>query len=164
LLFGAAFGAAPLPLPSFRRFGGRASSGMAPVVHMTGAALGRVLFDCTGFALGFARALVGLGGAGGAADGAGTSSIRSSPAMDGFGGATSGSSGVGTVGAGAADGLAFALTLGGALLVRGRLGAEYYTMAAGAVGAGLCAGAGSAAAAPAAGGGGGGCAGAGALS
>jgi hypothetical protein len=86
---------------------------------MIGTGFGRAVLGFTGLALVFARALDGLAGA---ADGAAVSSIWSSPAMDGFGaaGATSGSSGVGT---GAADGLALALARGGALLVRGRLGA-----------------------------------------
>ena len=74
--------------------------------------------------------------------------------MVGFGaaGATSGMSGVGTTGA--ADGRALALARGGALLVRGRLGAEYCTMAAGALGGASGAGAGSAGAAGGGGGGG----------
>ena len=117
LLFGAAFGPAPLPLPSFRaRFGGMASSGAGPVVHMTGAGFGRAVLGLIGRALGFARALVGFAGA---ADGAAVSSICNTSATEGFGttGSGAGSSGVGT---GAADGLA--LARGGPLLVRSRLG------------------------------------------
>jgi hypothetical protein len=164
LLFGAAFGAEPLPLPSFRaRFGGMASSGAGPVVHMIGAGFGRAVLGFIGLALGLARALDGFAGA---ADGAATSSICSSPATDGLGTAGSGAgrSGVGTVGTGAADGRA--LARGGALLVRSRLGRGcdvYRTIAAGAVGGASGAGAGSAGAGGG-GGGGGGRGGAGALS
>jgi hypothetical protein len=110
-----------LPLPSFRaRFGGMASSGAGPVVHMIGAGFGRVVLGLIGRALGFARALVGFAGA---ADGA-VSSIWSSAAADGFGttGSGAGRSGVGTGAAGAADGLALAFARGGPLLVRSRLG------------------------------------------
>ena len=120
LLFGAAFGAEPLPLPSFRaRFGGRASSLTGPVVHMTGAGFGRAVLGLIGRALGFARALVGFAGA---ADGAAVSSICNTSATEGFGttGSGVGRSGVGTGAAGAADGLA--LARGGPLLVRSRLG------------------------------------------
>jgi hypothetical protein len=110
-------GAEPLPLPSFRaRFGGMASSGAGPVVHMIGAGLGRAVLGLIGRALGFARARVGLGGA---ADGAAVSSICNTSAALGLGTAGSGAgrSGVGT---GAADGRALARV--GALLVRSRLG------------------------------------------
>ena len=162
LLFGAAFGAEPLPLPSFRaRFGGRASSLIGPVVHMTGAGFGRAVLGLIGRALGFARALVGFAGA---ADGAAVSSIWSSAAADGFGttGSGAGRSGLGT---GAADGLALAFARGGPLLVRSRLGRwdVYRTIAAGTVGGASGAGAGSAGAGGG-GGGGGGRGGAGALS
>jgi hypothetical protein len=120
LLFGAAFGAAPLPFPSFRaRFGGMASSGAGPVVHMIGAGFGRAVLGLIGRALGFALALVGFAGA---ADGAAVSSICSTSAIEGFGtGSGAGRSGVGTR-AGAADGLALAFARGGPLLVRSRLG------------------------------------------
>jgi hypothetical protein len=166
LLFGAAFGTAPapLPLPSFlARFGGMASSGAGPVVHMIGAGFGRAVLGFIGLALGLARALVGFAGA---ADGAATSSICSSPATDGLGTAGSGvgRSGLGTIGTGAADGRALAL---GALLVRSRLGRGcdvYRTIAAGAVGGASGAGAGSAGAGGGAGGGGGGRGGMGASS
>ena len=157
LLFGAAFGAAPLPLPSFRaRFGGMASSGAGPVVHMIGAGFGRAVLGFIGLALGLVRALDGFAGA---ADGAATSSIRSSPATDGLGTAGSGAgrSGVGTVGTGVVDGRA--LARGGALLVRSRLGRGcdvYRTIAAGAVGGASSAGVGSGGAGGGAGGGGGG--------
>ena len=115
LLFGAALGAEPLPLPSFRaRFGGMASSGAGPVVHMIGAGFGRAVLGLIGRALGFARARVGFGGA---ADGAAASSICNTSAALGLGTAGSGAgrSGVGT---GAADGRALARV--GALLVRSR--------------------------------------------
>ena len=50
LLFGAA---EPFPFPSFRGlFGGRASSLIGPVVHMTGAGLGRAVLGLIGRALG----------------------------------------------------------------------------------------------------------------
>ena len=120
LLFGAAFGAEPLPLPIppvRGRFGGRASSLIGPVVHMIGAGLGRVVLGLIGLALGFARARDGRAGA---ADGAAESSICSTPAIDGLGTAGSGAGRIG-VGTGAADGLAFAR---GALLVLSRFGAE----------------------------------------
>ena len=126
LLFGAAFAFAfaaplPLPIPPVRGRFGMASSGAGPVVHMIGAALGRVRLGCIGTELGRARALDGLGGA---ADGA-ASSIWSSVAMVGLGtaGSGAGSSGVGTVGTGAAEGRALAFARG-ALLVRVRLGCD----------------------------------------
>jgi hypothetical protein len=146
------FGAAPAPLPSFRGRLGMASSGAGPVVYMIGAALGRAPLGCIGLALGLARALDGLAGA---ADGAAVSSIWSSPAMVGFGaaGATCGISGAAGA-TGAAEGRAFALARTGALLVRWRLGAEYCTIAAGALGAGSGAGAGRAGGAGGGGGGG----------
>jgi hypothetical protein len=81
------------------------------------------LYGRIGLALGLARALDGFGGA---ADGAGTSPICSSPAMEGLGTWGSGAGRIGLgIGAGAIDGPARALALArGALLVRSRLGAE----------------------------------------
>jgi hypothetical protein len=85
---------------------------------MTGAALGLDVPGRIGFALGLARALVGLAGA---ADGAAVSSIWSWAARDGFG--TCAGTGAGTGAAGAAVGRALAFARG-ALLVRSRFGAE----------------------------------------
>jgi hypothetical protein len=83
---------------------------------MTGAALGFDVPGRIGFALGLARALVGLAGA---ADGAAASSW-SSAVRDGFG---TGAGCTGTSGCGAAVGRALAFARG-ALLVRSRFGAE----------------------------------------